>query len=176
MRNLPRKINRTYILYVAIAMIGFSFIAFLVLDRSAVSYFIVNTLMLGACGVYDLFLWSILGKMMDIISNPTRILGIGLSANVLGVLLGGLIGETITPASGQNQNTTLLALGVVCVTLVMLPPLHNRLKAILQDHAYLTVLTEQPAAGKGGRQSDLYRGPPLRTRKNPRRRRRPKRQ
>ena len=55
MRNLPRKINRSYILYVAIAMIGFSFIAFVSLDRSPMSYFVIDTLMLGACGVYDLF-------------------------------------------------------------------------------------------------------------------------
>lgn len=34
MRNLPRKINRAYILYVAIAMIGLSFIAFISLDRT----------------------------------------------------------------------------------------------------------------------------------------------
>ena len=55
MSNLPRKTNRTYILYIAIAMIGFSFIAFMTLDRSAPSYLVVNTLMLGAYGVYDLF-------------------------------------------------------------------------------------------------------------------------
>lgn len=55
MRNLPRKTNRAYILYIAAAMIGFSFIAFMLLDRSAGSYVLVNTLMLGACGVYDLF-------------------------------------------------------------------------------------------------------------------------
>ena len=61
MKNLPRKTNRTYILYVAIAMIGLAFLAFMSLDRSVVSYLIVDTLMLGACGVYDLFWWSILG-------------------------------------------------------------------------------------------------------------------
>ena len=38
MRNLPRKTNRAYILYVAIAMIGFSFISFLLLGRSWADY------------------------------------------------------------------------------------------------------------------------------------------
>ena len=144
MRNLPRKTNRAYILYVAIAMIGFSFIAFMALDRSAPSYFVVNTLMLGACGVYDLFWWSILGEMLDYHQNPAKVLGIGLSANVLGILLGGLIGSVITSSGLPDSNSTLLALGVVCVTLVMLPPLHKRLVSLLKDHAYLTLLSEMP--------------------------------
>lgn len=145
MRNLPRKINRTYILYVAIAMIGFSFISFMALDRSALSYLVVNTLMLGACGVYDLFWWSILGEMLDFHKNPAKVFGIGLSANVLGVLLGGLIGNAIASAETQTANSTLLALGVVCVTLALLPPLHKRLSSLLKDHAYLTVFSGMPA-------------------------------
>lgn len=145
MRNLPRKINRTYILYVAIAMIGFSFISFMALDRSATSYFIVNTLMLGACGVYDLFWWSILGEMLELDKNPAKVLGIGLSANVLGVLLGGVIGNTITFVNMKSPNPTLLALGVVCITLVMLPPLHKHLTVLLKNHAYLTMLSEMPS-------------------------------
>ena len=98
MRNLPRKTNRTYILYVAIAMIGLSFIGFMTLDHTAAGYLVVNTLMLGACGVYDLFWWSILGEMLDFHGNPAIILGAGLSANVLGVLLGGIIGNASRPA------------------------------------------------------------------------------
>lgn len=146
MRNLPRRINRTHILYVAIAMIGFSFIAFMTLDRSAPSYLVVNTLMLGACGVYDLFWWSILGEMLDLDNNPAKVLGIGLSANVMGVLLGGLLGNAITSAGVQRPNATLVALAVVCVTLVILPPLHKYLSVLLKDHAYLTVLSEMSTA------------------------------
>jgi DNA-binding NarL/FixJ family response regulator len=71
-------------------------------------------------------------------------MGVGLSANILGVLLGGLIGNAITAADQQNQNPTLLALGVVCVTLVLLPPLHKRLTTLLKDHVYLTAITEMP--------------------------------
>jgi DNA-binding CsgD family transcriptional regulator len=93
MRNLPRRMNRTYILYVAIAMIGLSFVGFMGLGRGAASYLAINTLMLGAFGVYDLFWWSILSEMLEPHKNPAKILGMGLSANVLGVLLGGLIGN-----------------------------------------------------------------------------------
>lgn len=144
MRNLPRKSNRTYILYLGVAMIGFSYIAFVSLNRSASSYLLVNTLMLGACGVYDLFWWSILGEMLDYDKNSAKILGVGLSANVLGVLLGGLIGNAIASVDRQSINPSLLALTVVCVTLVILPPLHRYLSNLLKDHAYLTVISVTP--------------------------------
>jgi len=90
MGHLPQKVNRAYILYVAIAMIGISFISFMILDHNIAGYIAVNTLMLGAFGVCDLFWWSILGEMLDFHKNPATILGIGLSANVLGILLGGV--------------------------------------------------------------------------------------
>jgi len=144
MRNLPFKTNRNYILYAAIAMTGFSFIAFIVLDRSAVTYLVVNTLMQGAFGVFNLFWWSILGEMLSFHKNAAKVLGAGLFANVLGVLIGVLIGNMPSFVNGQSQNPTLLALSVVCITLVMLPPLNGHLSVLLKNHAYLTALCEMP--------------------------------
>jgi DNA-binding CsgD family transcriptional regulator len=144
MRNLRPSINRHYILYVAISMIGLAFIAFMALDRSALSYLVVDTLLLGACGVYDLFWWSILGEMLDYHRNPVMILGVGLSANVLGVWLGGVVGSAIYSSEAGGLQSSLLALAVVCVTLVILPPLHRRLLLLLKNHAYLSVLSEMP--------------------------------
>ena len=108
------------------------------LGRGETSYLMVNTLMLGACGVYDLFWWSILGEMLELHKNSTMILGIGLSANVFGVLLGGLIGSAIKSSNIHSPNPTLLALVVVCVTLILLPPLHKHLSSLLKGHAYLS--------------------------------------
>ena len=140
LRNLSGKVNRPYILYLAIAMIGVSFILFVALGRLWSDYILINTLMLGACGVYDLFWWSILGDMLEHDKNPAKIIGIGLAANVLGVLLGVLVGNAVTEA----QNHTLLAFTVVCVTLVMLPPLSNRLTRLLNRHIFLTAFSEIP--------------------------------
>lgn len=150
MRNLPRRINRAYILYVAIAMIGLSFVGFMGLGRGAVSYLAINTLMLGAFGVYDLFWWSILGEMLELHKNPAKVLGIGLSANVLGVLLGGLIGNAVISSNIHSPNPTLLALAVVCVTLVLLPPLHKHLSSLLKGHAYLSEFFELPKQEQTG--------------------------
>jgi len=142
MRNLSGKFIRSYLLYVAIAMIGSSFILFILLGNAWSDYLLINTLMLGACGVYDLFWWSILGDMLDNEKNPAKIIGIGLAANVLGVLFGEIIGNAIN----TEQNHTYIAFGVVCATLVMLPLLSNRLTKLLKSHAYLPTLAEVSAA------------------------------
>ena len=142
MKNLSPKFNRAYILYVAIAMIGFAFLSFMTLDRSAGSYLIVNTLMLGACGVYDLFWWSILGEMLDYSNNPAKILGIGLSFNVLGVLFGGIVGSITISSDPHNYNSSIIALVVVFTILIMLPLLNKRLSVLLKNHVFLSELSQ----------------------------------
>lgn len=146
MRNLPQKANRPYILYVAMAMIGFTFLFFMILDRTAASYILIDTLMLGACGIFDLFWWSILGEMLDLSNNPAKLFGIGLSANVLGVLIGGIIGNLVFSADPYGINPAIIAFAVVFVVLMILPLLNKSLSNILLDHVYLTrisVMTEQ---------------------------------
>jgi DNA-binding CsgD family transcriptional regulator len=141
-RNLPARINRTYLLFIAIAMVGLAFLFFMILDHSAPSYFLVNTLMLGACGVFDIFWWSILGAMLDFYNNPAKILGLGLSANVLGVLTGGMVGNVIVSMSEQRYNPSVLALIIVFTVLIMLPLLHKQLSLFLKKHIFLSPLLE----------------------------------
>ncbi len=141
MKNLPEKINHNYMLYVAIAMMGFSFLAFMTLGRSAGSYLVINTLMLGACGVYDLFWWSILGEMLDYHDNPSRVFGVGLSANVLGILAGSFI-VNIYDEKNIRNTTTIIAFVVIFITLMILPILHKYLLNLLRNHAFLTTFYE----------------------------------
>ena len=89
---------------------------------------------------------SILGEMLDLGNNPAKILGVGLSANVLGVLAGGMIGNAITTSGAPPHISSALALAVVCVTLIILPLLHKHLSAVLINHVYLSVLSEMPLA------------------------------
>lgn len=149
MMKLSRKVDRNHILYVAIAAIGLSFIAFMVLDRSASSYLVVNTLMLGACGVCDLFWWSILGETLDLSEKPARIFGAGLAANVAGVLGGGILGDLLAASWLPDQNTAAIALAIICVTLIILPSLYRYLSILLEDHAFNAL---QSAASPGGGQ------------------------
>ena len=137
MRNLPMKAKRSRILYIGMAMIIGAFISFMLLGRKTSDYLIVDALMLGACGIFDLFWWSILGEMLDYSDNPTHTFGIGLSANVFGVLCGGVLGMTVTSIGLPSAEVAVIALTVVCVTLVMLPPLNHQLVLLLKSHAYI---------------------------------------
>lgn len=140
MRNLPAAVRRSAMLYVGMAMIMGAFICFMLLGRDAMDYIIIDTLMLGACGILDLFWWSILGEMLDYAENPVKVFGIGLSANVFGVLCGDLLGVTATALPGAE--IAVIALCVVCVTLLILPPLNRQLIMLLKSHAYLTAYSD----------------------------------
>jgi len=137
MRNMPMKANRSRFLYLGLAMMMGAFISFMVLGRNVSDYIIVDTLMLGACGILDLFWWSILGEMLDYSDNPARTFGVGLSANVFGVLCGDVLGMVMTSMGISGAEVVVIALTVVCVTLLILPPLNRQLVLVLKSHAYL---------------------------------------
>lgn len=157
MRNLPPKVNRAYILNIAIAMIGFSFLSFMYLDRSVASYLIVNTLMLGACGIFDLFWWSIIGEMLDYSDNPAKILGIGLSANIFGVLIGGVMGNAIYTINPESHNPSVIALIVVFTILIILPLLNRRLSTVLKHHVFLEKLSDIAGSKQQNALSDFIK-------------------
>ena len=152
-RNLPLKTNRSRILYVGMVMIMGAFISFMLLGRSISDYIIVDTLILGACGIFDLFWWSILGEMLDYSNNSAKVFGLGLSANVLGVLCGGLLGMSVTAIGLPGAQVAVIALTVVCVTLVMLPPLNRQLVLLLKNHTYLAAYDNMSQS----QQTDLVR-------------------
>jgi DNA-binding CsgD family transcriptional regulator len=144
MRNLSPKnrVRRSPFLHVGMGMIIAAFIAFMLLGRGAGDYFMVDTLMLGACGIFDLFWWSIIGETLDYSQNPAKMFGIGLSANVLGVLCGGVLGVVITSIQLPEAEVAVIALTVVCVTLIILPPLNRQLAMLLKNHAYLSAYAD----------------------------------
>ena len=146
MRNLPERVNRSNVLYAGMAMIMGAFIGFMLLGRGAGDYLLVDTLMLGACGIFDLFWWSILGDMLEYTDNPARVFGIGLSFNVLGVLFGDILGVGITSIVLPHAQVTVIALTVICITLVLLPPLNRQLVLLLRSHTYLSVYHRMDAA------------------------------
>ncbi|SMB87816.1 regulatory protein, luxR family [Desulfonispora thiosulfatigenes DSM 11270] len=137
LRNLPGNINKSYILYIALIMIGLSFILFMWLDKSIFSYLVINTLMLGALGVCDLFWWSILARFFDYHDNPAKVLGIGLSMNVLGILVGGFIGNSIFSQENDVIKVSLIALLIIFIVMIFLPILNIYLTKLLKNHVFL---------------------------------------
>ena len=139
MGNLPARFKHSMALYVGMAMIMAAFISFMLLARNASDYLIVDTLMLGACGIFDLFWWSILGEMLDYTDSPIRIFGLGLAANVLGVLAGDVLGRQIVSLQFSYAEVTVIALTIVSVSVALLPVLNRHLAMLLKSHAYLAV-------------------------------------
>ena len=117
-------------------MIG-AFISFMVLGRSISDFLIYNTLFLGACGIFDLFWWSILADMLDYSSSPSLIFGLGLSANVFGVLLGNGLGIRVTHLKLSIPQLAVIGLVVISLTLIMLPSLNRHLVLLLKSHDFL---------------------------------------
>ena len=138
MRNLPVRAKRSRFLYAGMAMIMTAFICLMLMGRDSLDYVVIDTLMLGACGIFDLFWWSIIGEMLDYTQSPAKVFGIGLSANVFGVLCGDILGMSVTNAELPDAQITVIALIIVCVTLVILPPLNSQLIMLLKSHAYLS--------------------------------------
>ena len=85
----------------------------LLLARNASDYLTVDTLMLGVCGIFALFWWSILGEMLDYTDTPVRVFGLGLAANVLGVLAGGVLGRQIVSLQVSTAEVTVIVLTIV---------------------------------------------------------------
>lgn len=142
MRNLSSRFQRATILFLGVAMIMGAFLGFMLLGRSGGDYLIINTLMLGACGIFDLFWWSILGTMLDHAENPVSVFGMGLSANVCGVLLGDVLG--LSAHAFSLAEIAVIALTVNCITLILLPPLNRQLAVLLKSHVYLPQQTHLP--------------------------------
>jgi DNA-binding CsgD family transcriptional regulator len=124
--------NRGNILYIAVGMIGSGFILFLLLDHAVTSYLIVNTVMMGAWAVSDVFWYSILGEMLDLIKGSAKIFSVGFSAVMLGVLLGKLLADNDTTVSGSNL--PIVTMAVICLTLIILPVLHRLLSAMIKKN------------------------------------------
>ena len=145
-RHLLQRGSRPHLLYVGVALLMLSFLFFQLPVHDAWSYLLVDTPMLGACGIFDLFWWSIIGEILEYSRNTVRTAGVCISANVLGVLLGGLLGQVISTAgiSVSHVTVTIIALVIICITTALLPLLNMFLVGILKNHVYLYAFSGTP--------------------------------
>ena len=138
--HLPKTVDRRYMVFSAISMLGLSFLAFMTMGRSISAYLVVDTLLLGACGINDLFWWTTLGEMLDLYKNPAKILGIGLATNVSGVLLGEVIVKG-TDLINFEYLPIIIGLTVVFISIMFLPPLEKRLDRQRKDERFSALST-----------------------------------
>ena len=133
--KLPTGKPRAYSIYIGLALLGFSYILFILLEPSLGSYLWINGLMMGALGIFDLFWWSMLGKFFDDYKNPAKIFGTGLGINVMGIIIGGRIGSELLGA-GQSMVVSLVALGLLFVIIILLPILNEQMLFLPGAHGF----------------------------------------
>lgn len=142
LRMHASRIREFHILYIGLALLGLAYVFFMLLDRSAGSYFVVTTLMLAACGVNDLFWWSILGAMLNYVPNPAWTMGIGLAMNVLGVWSGGMLATVIMRKPQGDLLAVGIALLIIFIAMFIIPVLNKKLVHLLKEHIFLLQLAE----------------------------------
>jgi DNA-binding CsgD family transcriptional regulator/MFS family permease len=132
-KRLIRSEDRDNILYVAISMIGFAFVGYLLFQKTEGGFLFIFTLLMGGWAIYDVFWWGMLGEMLDTPKNAALIVGLGFGASVAGNLAGKAIayyGAFIT-----DMKVTIIILALISVTLVILPLLHRSLSSLLKQGA-----------------------------------------
>lgn len=82
-------------------------------------------------------------SFFDYSDNPVRILGVGLSMNVLGVLIGGFIGNRFLLNTGNNELTSIIAIIIIFIVLILLPVLNNQLTKLFRSHMFLVALVKK---------------------------------
>lgn len=145
-RNMSQETKKFGFLYLGMAMIASSFIVFMYAGRGAASYVAVDTLMLGALGIFDIFWWSVTAEMLDYTGRPAKTFGVIMASNVAGVLAGGLVGKLAACMSLSDSTVTVIAISVVCVTLLILPFLNRTMSLVLKDNSYLLAETAKQDA------------------------------
>ncbi len=142
MRNLPRRINRNYMLYISVALIGFAFIDFM-LFRVALSVFlVVCTQIFLSRGIFDLFWWGMTGELLEFSENPVKLYGSIILVFVTGQMVGGILGFYARFSQMEIIYPVALALVAVLIMMLLLPPLQKELSLLVKSHNYLSQLSE----------------------------------
>lgn len=153
-RKIPKRSTQLFLPYVAMALLGIAFATFMFLDRSALSYLIIDTLMMSALGILDLFWWGILAGLIQKYHRPSLVFGVGLSVNVAGILLGEQISTWVSPSEGSQSFPLLMALTVISLTFVVLPILLNWMGNSIRGERQV----ESEAKGGDGESSEIATG------------------
>jgi len=134
------KKNKFYFLYVGLALWGMTFIIFAFANQTPLSFVLICTLMLFSAGIFDLFWWGVMATHMDHLKNPARLFGVGLSINVFGVWVGGLIGNYMMNVGADNQTLAFFGLFIVIVSMLIILPLNSKLSDQLESYEFLVEL------------------------------------
>ena len=124
-------------LYLGLGLWGVTFIMFAFVGNSALAFVAVCTIMLGATGIFDYFWWSIMASNFESVENPAALMGTGLSLNVFGVWVGGILGNSLMAAGFNHMLLSFVGISVVMVCMIIILPLNDRLSELLEGNDFL---------------------------------------
>lgn len=116
------------------ALLGFSFVVYLVSEVSVLSFIVVNLLLMVSLGAFDVFWWGTLSELFDETTRPGSIFAFGMIANLIGVLLGMILSQALLENPNQNILVVAVALTTIFIVLGTFPFLNHLLhnKSLLE--------------------------------------------
>ncbi|MDD8048386.1 MAG: LuxR family transcriptional regulator [Thomasclavelia sp.] len=130
-------------LHIAIGLTAIGFILFMLLDFSSISYFIVDSFLLFAAGILDLFWVCVIGEYLDYYENPIRMFALGLVANAFGVVTGSYLSRFIIQMNLTKEHIVIIALVVICISLIILPYVIKQLELIIENTKYMNTYKQE---------------------------------
>ncbi len=126
---LAGKNKQTLPIYFGCALLGFAFTAFKLFQTSTAGFILTEVLFQSGMALLDLFLWFILAEIAYVYGRPGLIFGLGLTANVLAVFIGGWTGELLLKNVQDVYGVTAIyAWGTISTVLFLAPFLSERLE------------------------------------------------
>jgi len=117
-----RGLQRHYLAYAGVALLGLSFVAFALAGKSLASFVLTITLIEIAFALLNVFTWTLLGDLASSYGYPTRFFGFGLFAVLGGTFSGGLVGAYLLEQGDlPRMLSALYATAAIFLTLVIIP-------------------------------------------------------
>ncbi|MGE5623551.1 MAG: helix-turn-helix transcriptional regulator [Methanocella sp.] len=139
--------SRQSLIYLGVCLMGLGFVAFAAMGHSLPVYLLTDTLILASFALVDVFLWSLLGEIAEVYGRPHLVFGFGLSLNVLGLFVGGVLGERASLAGlSPTASTGLLAAATLFAVLLLAPTTLDRMERDLAGR----IRTAQEASVREG--------------------------
>lgn len=139
LKRHTKLFHENYILYFGVSLLGFAFLSYSILPITALNYIIINSLLLTALGIYDLYWWNVLGRLLDFYHRPALLFGIGLIGNVLGII----VGEFISKLTNDATIISFVALATILIAFLVLPILSKTLNDLLK-YFEKEIITDEP--------------------------------
>ena len=139
LKRHTKLFHENYILYFGVSLLGFAFLSYSILPITALNYIIINSLLLTALGIYDLYWWSVLGRLLDFYHRPALLFGVGLTGNVMGII----IGEFISKLTNDATIISFVALATILIAFLVLPILSKTLNDLLK-YFEKEIITDEP--------------------------------